>query len=66
MEKYYLRTMDLLGWLMNDGLGRRYLYRKIEIGNNVFVGVNAILMPGVKVEDNVTIAAGSVVTKSIL
>jgi acetyltransferase-like isoleucine patch superfamily enzyme len=50
---------------MNDEKGRRYLYRRIEIGNNVFIGVNSIVMPGVKIEDYVIIAAGSIVTKSV-
>jgi acetyltransferase-like isoleucine patch superfamily enzyme len=58
-------THDGSTWLMNDKKGRRYLYRRIEIGDNVFVGVNAIIMPGVKIENNVIIAAGSVVTKSV-
>lgn len=58
-------THDGSTWLMNDKNGRRYLYRRIEIGNNVFVDVNTIIMPGVKVENNVIIAAGSVVTKSV-
>ncbi|WP_411972653.1 acyltransferase [Sphingobacterium sp. Lzh-3] len=60
-----LLTHDGSTWLMNDEKGRRYLFRKIDIGNNVFIGVNSILMPGVKVDDNVIIAAGSVVTKSV-
>ena len=52
-------------WLMRDEKGRRYLYQRIDIGNNVFIGVNSIIMPGVKIEDNVIVAAGSVITKSI-
>lgn len=36
-------------------------HRPIRIGNNVFVGMNVILMPGTTVEDNVIIGAGSVV-----
>jgi acetyltransferase-like isoleucine patch superfamily enzyme len=60
-----LLTHDGSTWLMSDENGRRYLYKRIVIGNHVFIGVNSILMPGVKVEDNVIVAAGSVVTKSI-
>jgi acetyltransferase-like isoleucine patch superfamily enzyme len=60
-----LLTHDGSTWLMNDKKGRRYLFRKISIGNNVFIGVNSIVMPGVKIEDNVIVAAGSVVTKSV-
>jgi acetyltransferase-like isoleucine patch superfamily enzyme len=60
-----LLTHDGSTWLMNDEKGRRYLYRRVEIGNNVFIGVNSIIMPGVKIDDNVIVAAGSVVTKSV-
>jgi acetyltransferase-like isoleucine patch superfamily enzyme len=52
-------------WLISDERGRRQLYRKITIGNNVFIGMDCIILPGVKIEDNVIVAAGSVVTKSI-
>lgn len=51
--------------LFTDTKGRRYKYQRIFVGNNVFIGVNSIIMPGVRVEDNVIVAAGSVVTKSI-
>jgi maltose O-acetyltransferase len=37
----------------------------ILIGNNVWIGGNAIILPGVKVYDNVVIAAGAVVTKNV-
>jgi len=37
----------------------------IIIGNNCFIGVNCIILPGVTIGDNVIIGAGSVVTKSI-
>ncbi|MDD7556871.1 acyltransferase [Ruminococcus sp.] len=41
------------------------LYGKIRIGNNCFIGARAILMYGVSLSDNIIVAAGSVVTKSI-
>lgn len=37
----------------------------IRIGNRVWIGGGAILMPGVTIGDNVTIGAGSVVTSDI-
>lgn len=58
-------THDGSTWLFSDEKGRRFLYRQIIVKNNVFIGIDAILLPGVIVEDNVIIAAGSVVTKSI-
>ena len=38
---------------------------KIKIGNNVFVGAGAIILPGIEIGDNVVVGAGSIVTKSI-
>ena len=58
-------THDGSACLIKDEKGRRYLYKKVEIHNNVFIGVNSIIMPGVIINDNVIIAAGSIVTKSI-
>lgn len=37
----------------------------VRIGNNVWIGAGAVLLPGVTVGDNVVIGAGSVVTKDI-
>lgn len=43
--------------------GKHYL--RTEIGNDVWIGANAIITAGVKVGNHVVIAAGSVVTKEI-
>lgn len=40
-------------------------FGKIFIGNNVYIGENSIILPGVTIGNNVLIGAGSVVTKSI-
>lgn len=37
----------------------------VTIGNNVWIGGGAIILPGVNIGDNVVIGAGSVVTKDI-
>lgn len=37
----------------------------IRIGNNVFVGANSVILPGVQIGDNVVIGAGSIVSKNI-
>ena len=60
-----LLTHDGSTWLFNDDKGRRFLYKKTIIKNNVFIGTNSIIMPGVVIEDNVIVAAGSIVTKSV-
>lgn len=41
------------------------LFGRISIGNNVHVGCNAIIMPGVSIGDDCIIATGAVVTKDI-
>ena len=42
------------------------LFGKIRIGNNCFIGQNALIMLGVELADNIIVGAGSVVTKSFL
>lgn len=42
-----------------------YKVGKVVIGNNVFLGANAIIMPGVTIGDDVIIGAGSIVTRDI-
>lgn len=44
--------------------GLEYAY-PIKIGNNVWIGAGANILPGVTIGDNVTIGAGSIVNKSI-
>ena len=39
--------------------------RPITVGNNVWIGGNVIVLPGVTIGDNVVIGAGSVVNKDI-
>ena len=40
-------------------------YGKVVIGNHVFIGVNAIILPNVTIGDNAVVAAGAVVTKDV-
>jgi acetyltransferase-like isoleucine patch superfamily enzyme len=58
-------THDGSGWLFRDEKGRRFRYRPITIGDDVFVGNRSILMPGVAIGDQCVVGAGSVVTKSV-
>lgn len=37
----------------------------VRIGSNVWIGADAIILPGVTIGDNVVIGAGSIVTKDI-
>lgn len=50
--------------------GDEYTYhltraQPVTIGNKVWIGGGAVIMPGVTIGDNTTIGAGSVVTKSV-
>ena len=39
--------------------------RIIYVGNNVFIGSDTVILPGVKIGDNNIIGAGTVVTKDL-
>ena len=41
------------------------VFGQIKVGNNVFIGYGAVLMPGVTIGNNVVIGAMSVVTKDV-
>lgn len=43
----------------------RGLHADTKIGKNCFIGGNALILPGVKLGDEVIVAAGSVVTKDV-
>jgi len=40
-------------------------YGSVEIENDVWIGTNTIIMPGVKISNGAIIAAGAIVTKNI-
>lgn len=40
-------------------------FQNIEIGNDVWLGANVVVVDGIKIGDGVVVAAGSVVTKEI-
>lgn len=58
-------THDGSTWLIRDAKGRRYRFAPISIGDDVFVGVNSIILPGVRIGSRCIIGAGSVVTRSV-
>jgi acetyltransferase-like isoleucine patch superfamily enzyme len=37
----------------------------IKFGNNIWIGANTIILPGVEIADNIIIGAGSIINKSI-
>ncbi|WP_430611590.1 acyltransferase [Enterococcus sp. DIV0876] len=52
-------------WLLRMENPNFDFFGKIVIKNNVYIGNNTLLMPGITIEDNVIVGAGSVVTKSV-
>lgn len=44
---------------------KKYRIEKVKIGDNVFLGANAIILPGVTIGNSVIIGAGAVVTKDV-
>ena len=40
-------------------------YGAITIGDNVFIGANALILPGVTIGNNVVVGAGSIVTRDL-
>ena len=55
---------------VNHVIGEERYYGNVEseriiIGNNVWIGANAIITPGVIIGDNSIIGAGAVVTKDV-
>ncbi len=66
-DEVQLITHDGAVWVMRHLCSEPSLdlYGPIVIGNNVFIGNSAIILPGVTIGDNVIIGAGAVVTKDI-
>ena len=54
-----LNHMGFFGGKKMDKMGR------IKIGNNVYIGTNAMILPDVTIGDNCVIGAGAIVTKNI-
>lgn len=46
--------------------GASDLFGRINIGNHCFLGMNAVILPGVSIAENCIIGAGSVVTRSFM
>lgn len=59
-------THDGSTCLVKDERGVRFQrYLPVSIGDDVFVGVNSIILPGVSIGSRVVVAAGSVVTRDV-
>lgn len=52
-------------WVLRSKEKNIQRFEKIIIGNNVFIGQNVIILPGVTIGNDVVIGAGSIVTHNI-
>lgn len=58
-------THDGGAWVFREEIRDFDVFGKIKIGDNTYIGNNAIIMPGVSIGKNCVIGAASVITKSI-
>lgn len=52
-------------WVFRDEKPTIDVIKPINIGNNVFIGAECLILPGVTIGDNVVLGARSVVTKNL-
>lgn len=43
----------------------KYRVERVKIGNNVFLGANSVVLPGVTIGDNVIVGAGTIVSRNL-
>ena len=58
-------THDGAVWVLRHKHKHLDVHGRIKVGNNVFFGINSVVLPGVTIGSNVVIGAGSVVAKDI-
>jgi len=58
-------THDGAVWVLRDESPNIDVLAPITVEDNVFIGMNAIILPGVTIGSNSVIAAGAVVTKNV-
>lgn len=48
-----------------DVMNRSFIKKPVRIGSNVWIGVNAIVLPGITIGSGAVVGAGAVVTKDV-
>jgi acetyltransferase-like isoleucine patch superfamily enzyme len=52
-------------WVFREQKPTINIIKPINVGNNVFIGADCLILPGVTIEDNIVLGARSVVTKNL-
>ncbi|TVX88021.1 acyltransferase [Paenibacillus agilis] len=69
-ERIYVGRNSIIGYnttiLAHEYLIKEYRLGDVRIGDNVMIGANCTILPGVTIGDNAVVAAGSVVHKDVL
>lgn len=60
-QNHYFQGVDL----MEIPYDKRFIVKPVTIGNNVWIGLRVIIIPGVTIGEGAVIGAGSVVSKDV-
>lgn len=60
-----LITHDGGAWVFRHEASDIHVFGKIDIKDNVFIGINSIILPNVTIGPNAVVGAGSVVTRDV-
>ncbi|GET33957.1 hypothetical protein PbJCM13498_28200 [Prolixibacter bellariivorans] len=63
--RVHFETHDGGMWIFRDKHPEWDKINRIEVGDNVYIGYEALIMPGVRIGNNVIVGAKSVVTRDI-
>jgi acetyltransferase-like isoleucine patch superfamily enzyme len=58
-------THDGGGWIFSDEMPSLQEFGRIDILDNCFIGMRAVVLPGVRIGPNSVVGAGAVVTKDV-
>jgi len=58
-------SAEMISMKTSGHFERLSIFGEINIGNNVFIGADSIILPGVTIGSNVVIGAGAIISKDI-
>lgn len=68
-EKIFVGRNTVIGYnttiLAHEYLIKEYRLGEVEIGNEVMIGANSTILPGVRIGDHAIVSAGTVVHKDV-